>query len=95
MPMNWVLKVSFVHTTPASFKSCSFTVVAGTFANHDFATRRHELLTKMGYANTAIVKQARSGLYAIYVNTFDTKTDAFGLVKKLAGQQLNAYVLKQ
>ena len=49
----------------------------------------------MGYANTAIVKQARSGLYAIYVNTFDTKTDAFGLVKKLAGQQLNAYVLKQ
>ncbi|MBK9013671.1 MAG: OmpA family protein [Saprospiraceae bacterium] len=77
------------------YKSKSFTVVAGTFANQDNATRRHELLTKMGYSNTTIVKQSRSGLLAIYVNTFDTKTDAFGLVKKLADQQLSAYVLRQ
>lgn len=73
----------------------SFTVVAGTFANQDNATRRHELLTKMGYTNTAIVKQSRSGLYAVYVSTFDSKSEAFGLVKKLAGQQLSAYVMKQ
>ncbi len=81
--------------TSGGYKSKSFTVVAGTFANNDFAVRRHDLLTKMGYANTTIVKQSRSGLYAIYVSTFDTKSDAFGLVKKLAGQQLSAYVLKQ
>ncbi len=79
----------------AGYKSKSFTVVAGTFANQDFANRRHELLKKMGYLNSAIVQQPRSGLYAIYVNTFDAKSDAFGLVKKLADQQLSAYVLRQ
>jgi len=77
------------------YKVKSFTVVAGTFANPDNAQKRQELLTGMGYQNVAIVKQARSGLLAVYVNTFDTKSDAFGLVKKLANQQLSAYVLKQ
>ncbi len=79
----------------SDYKTKSFTVVAGTFANQDNANRRQELLTKMGYSNVAIVKQARSGLLAVYVNTFDVKADAFGLVKTLAGQQLSAYVLKQ
>lgn len=79
----------------SKFATKSFTVVAGTFANHDFAVRRLDLLTKMGYSNSAIVKQDRSGLFAVYVNTFDAKPDAFGLVKKLANQQLSAYVLKQ
>ncbi len=77
------------------YKNKAFTVVAGTFANQDFAVRRQNLLMKMGYSVTSIVKQSRSGLYAVYVNTYDAKSDAFGLVKKLAGQQLNAYVLKQ
>jgi outer membrane protein OmpA-like peptidoglycan-associated protein len=79
----------------SKFATKSFTVVAGTFANHDFAVRRLDLLTKMGYSNSAVVKQDRSGLFAVYVNTFDAKSDAFGLVKKLANQQLSAYVLKQ
>lgn len=79
----------------SNYKSKSFTVVAGTFANIDNANKRHDLLTQMGYANTTIVKQDRSGLHAVYVNTFDTKAEAFGLVKKLANQQLSAYVLRQ
>jgi len=83
------------NSNASNFKAKSFTVVAGTFANQDNAQRRQELLTKIGYQNAAIVKQARSGLYAVYVNTFDAKTEAFSLVKKLANQQLSAYVLKQ
>ncbi len=78
-----------------NYKSKSFTVVAGTFANHDFAIRRYNLLNSLGYEATTIVKQDRSGLYAVYVNTFDTKSDAFSLMKKLANQQLSAYVLRQ
>lgn len=77
------------------YKNKSFTVVAGTFANMDNATRRYNLLNSMGYDGTTIVKQARSGLFAVYVNTFDTKSDAFGLVKKLASKQMSAYVLRQ
>lgn len=77
------------------YKAKSFTVVAGTFANPDNAQKRQELLTGLGYENVSIVKQSRSGLLAVYVNTFDAKSDAFTLVKKLANQQLSAYVLKQ
>lgn len=74
--------------------SGSFAVIAGTFANQDFAVRRSNLLNGLGYTETSIVKQSRNGLYAVLVNSFDTKTSAFGLVKKLANQQLSAYVLK-
>ncbi len=73
----------------------SYTVVAGTFANQDNANRRYNLLNSLGYDGTTIVKQERSGLYALYVSTFDTKSEAFGLVKKLAQKQLSAYVLRQ
>ena len=73
----------------------TFTVVAGTFANKDNATRRYNLLNSLGYEQTTVVKQARSGLYAVYVNTFDGKSEAFSLVKKLANKQLSAYVLRQ
>lgn len=82
-------------TASSNYKSKSFTVVAGTFANQDNATRRQGLLSKMGYTGSAIVKQERSGLFAVYVSTFDSKSEAFGLVKKLANQQLSAYVLRQ
>jgi outer membrane protein OmpA-like peptidoglycan-associated protein len=73
----------------------SFAVIAGTFANYDFAVRRATLLTGLGYQQTSIVKQERNGLYAVWVKTFDDKSGAFSLVKTLAGQQLRAYVLKR
>jgi outer membrane protein OmpA-like peptidoglycan-associated protein len=79
----------------ASYQAKSYTVVAGTFANQDNANRRYNLLNSMGYDGTTIVKQERSGLYALYVSSFDTKSEAFGLVKKLAQKQLSAYVLRQ
>ncbi|MCC6725261.1 MAG: OmpA family protein, partial [Saprospiraceae bacterium] len=82
-------------SNPETYKGKSFTVVAGTFANQDNANRRYNMLNGMGYDKTTIVKQARSGLYAVYVSTFDSKGEAFSLVKQLANKQLSAYVLKQ
>ena len=73
----------------------NYAVIAGTFANYDYAVRRATLLTGLGYQGTSIVKQQRNGLYAIWVQTFDDKNGAFSLVKTLAGQQLRAYVLKR
>lgn len=73
----------------------NYAVIAGTFANYDNAVRRSTLLTGLGYADTGIVKQGRNGLYAVWVNTFEDKNRAFSLVKALAGQQLNAYILKR
>lgn len=73
----------------------NYAVIAGTFANYDYATRRATLLTGLGYSETTIVKQERNGLYAVWVKTFSEKSRAFSLVKTLAGQQLAAYVLKR
>lgn len=73
----------------------SYTVIAGTFANHDNAVRRAKELTGLGYFETNIVHQPRSGLYAVYVNTFKEKNAAFSLVKKLAQDQLHSYVLRK
>lgn len=78
-----------------SSKNSSFIVIAGTFANHDNAVRRAKELTNLGYYDTNIVRQSRSGLYAVYVNTYKKKTEAFALVKKLAKDQLHAYVLRK
>lgn len=72
-----------------------FAVIAGTFANHDFAVRRAGLLMEMGYENTSIVRQDSNGLYAVWVQTFDDKSEASTLVSKLAEQQLKAYVKRR
>mgnify|MGYP001355212417 CR=1 FL=1 len=73
----------------------SYAVIAGTFANYEFAVRRATLLTGLGYQGASIVKQSRNGLYAVWVQAYDDKNKAFTLVKTLAGQQLRAYVLKR
>jgi hypothetical protein len=72
-----------------------YAVVAGTFANHENAVRRASLLVEMGYAGANIVRQATNGLYAVWVNTFTEKAEASVLVRKLAHQQLSAYVLRR
>lgn len=84
-----------VKTVEAGKFEGSFAVIAGTFANYEFAVRRSNLLNDLGYKQTAIVKQDRNGLYAVWVNAFDKKASAFNLVKKLASQQFSAYVLKR
>jgi outer membrane protein OmpA-like peptidoglycan-associated protein len=73
----------------------TFAVVAGTFANHDYAVRRANLLGELGFDETEIVKQDRNGLYAVWVKTFNDKNQAFAMVKQLAQQQLHAYVFKK
>ncbi len=73
----------------------TFAVIAGTFASFDNATRRVKLLTKLGFQEASIVRHTRNGLYAVWVNTFEDKQGALDNVKKLAGQQLHAYVLKR
>jgi cell division septation protein DedD len=76
-------------------RTSAYTVIAGTFANHDNAIRRAKHLNTLGYFESSIVRQSRSGLYAVYVNTFKQKGEAFALVKKLAQDQLHSYVLRQ
>jgi outer membrane protein OmpA-like peptidoglycan-associated protein len=78
-----------------SVESGNFAVVAGTFANHDFAIRRATLLTNLGYSDASIVKQDSNNLYAVWVDSFEGKKEAMTLVKKLAQQQLSAYVLRR
>ena len=73
----------------------AYAVIAGTFANYDFAVRRVKLLVSLGYMEVNIVKHNRNGLYAIWVNTYDNKSSAFNLVKDLGKQQLRAYVLRR
>lgn len=75
--------------------SGAFAVVAGTFANYDFATRRATLLKGLGYQDVSIVRQERNNLYAVWVKTYQEKQAAFDLVKDLAKQQLHSYVLKR
>ena len=48
-----------------------------------------------GYLDASIVKQEGNGLYAVFVQTYDSKSDAFSLVKQLDKQQVHAYVLKR
>ncbi len=73
----------------------AFAVVAGTFANYEYATRRATVLSGLGYQDVSIVKQDRNKLYAVWVKTYGDKQSAFTLVKDLAKQQLHAYVLKR
>lgn len=82
-------------TLSSSRNKSAYTVIAGTFANHDNAIRRAKKLTSLGYYDTNIVRQSRSGLYAVYVNSYKQKGDAFALVRKLAQDQLHAYVLRK
>ncbi|GAB4260236.1 MAG: hypothetical protein Kow0027_27700 [Saprospiraceae bacterium] len=73
----------------------TFIVIAGTFANYENATRRLQALMTMGYNDALIVKQARNGLFAVWANRVDDKSAAFDTVRKLAAQQINAYVRKR
>jgi outer membrane protein OmpA-like peptidoglycan-associated protein len=73
----------------------NFAVIAGTFANYEFAVRRVKLLVSLGHMEVNIVKHARNGLYAVWVQAYDDKASAFDLVKDLAKHQLHAYVLKR
>ncbi len=77
------------------YKEGSFAVIAGTFANHSNAVKRVSFLMEKGYMESNIVRQERNGLYAVFVQTYDTKNGAFSLVKKLDNQQIHAYVLKR
>ncbi len=77
------------------YKEGTYAVIAGTFANHNYAVRRASELMEKGYLESSIVRQERNGLYAVFVQTYDTKKEAFSLVKKLDNQQIHAYVLKR
>ena len=77
------------------YKEGAYAVIAGTFANHNYALRRASLLMEKGFTETSIVRQERNGLYAVFVHTFDKKAEAFSLVKNLANKQVHAYVLKR
>ncbi|HFA50558.1 MAG TPA: hypothetical protein ENJ95_16245 [Bacteroidetes bacterium] len=77
------------------YKEGRYAVIAGTFSNHDNALRRASLLMEKGHLEANIVRQERNRLYAVYVQTFDQKKDAFNMVKKLADEQVHAYVLKR
>ncbi len=77
------------------YKEGSYAVIAGTFANHGNAVKRVSLLMEKGYMESNIVRQERNGLYAVFVQTYNTKNGAFSLVKKLDNQQIHAYVLKR
>ncbi len=77
------------------YKEGEYAVIAGTFANHAYAVRRVSALMEKGYLEANIVKQERNGLYAVFVQTYDTKNQAFSLVKELDKQQVHAYVLRR
>lgn len=77
------------------YKEGTYAVIAGTFANHNYAVRRASELMEKGYLESSIVRQERNGLFAVFVQTYDTKKEAFSLVKKLDNQQIHAYVLKR
>jgi outer membrane protein OmpA-like peptidoglycan-associated protein len=77
------------------YKEGTYAVIAGTFANHNYAVRRASELMEKGYLESSIVKQERNGLFAVFVQTYNTKKEAFSLVKKLDNQQIHAYVLKR
>lgn len=70
-----------------------YVVVAGTFSNHDYAFRRVSLLLEKGFLESSIVRQERSGLYAVYVQTYNSKKDAFQAIKDLDRKQIHAYVM--
>ena len=75
-------------------KRGNYAVIAGTFANHDYAVRRATLLMDKGFLEASIVKQERNGLFAVYVQTLDSWSEASSLVKKLDKHQIHAYVMK-
>ena len=77
------------------YKEGTYAVIAGTFANHSYAVRRVSALMEKGYLEANIVKQERNGLYAVFVQTYDTRNQAFSLVKKLDRDQVHSYVLKR
>ena len=77
------------------YKEGSYAVIAGTFANHEYALRRVSLLMEKGFLESSIVRQERNGLFAVFVQTYDSKNEAFSLVKKLDGEQIHAYVMKR
>jgi len=77
------------------YKEGTYAVIAGTFANHSNALKRVSMLMEKGYMESNIVRQERNGLYAVFVHTFDTKSEAFSLVKKLDAQQFHSYVLRR
>lgn len=76
-------------------KEGTYAVIAGTFANHTYAVRRVSLLMEKGFLDSSIVRQERSGLYAVYVQTYNSKKDAFTLVKSLDREQVHAYVMRR
>ena len=78
-----------------SFVEGDYAVIAGTFANHHYAVRRASLLMEKGFLESSIVRQERNGLYAVFVQTYDTRQEAFSLVKDLDRQQIHAYVMKR
>ncbi len=71
-----------------------YAVVAGTFANHDYAVRRANLLSEMGYA-AVIVQQSGNNLYAVWVKTFEEKREAMAMMRQLAQRQLHSYLLRK
>ena len=77
------------------YKEGAYVVIAGTFANHNYAVRRVSLLMEKGFLESSIVRQERNGLYAVFVQSYDKKNDAFLQVKKLNGEQIHAYVMKR